>query len=112
TPPTIYRYDMKTGESKMFRTAGVKMDPSKYEVKQVFYPSKDGTKVPMFLTYKKGIKLNGKNPTLLYGYGGFNISTLPGFSVSRIAWLDMGGIYASACIRGGAEYGKDWWRGG
>ncbi|MBL8180499.1 MAG: S9 family peptidase [Blastocatellia bacterium] len=112
TPPTIYRYDMKTGESKMFRTAGVKMDPSKYEVKQVFYPSKDGTKVPMFLTYKKGLKLNGKNPTLLYGYGGFNISTTPNFSVSRIAWLDMGGIYASACIRGGAEYGKDWWKGG
>jgi len=112
TPPTIFRYDMKTGESKMFRTAGVKMDPSKYEVKQVFYTSKDGTKVPMFLTYKKGLKLNGKNPTLLYGYGGFNISTTPGFSVSRIAWLDMGGIYASACIRGGAEYGKDWWKGG
>lgn len=112
TPPTIYRYDMKTGESKMFRTASVKMDPSKYEVKQVFYPSKDGTKVPMFLTYKKGLKLNGKNPTLLYGYGGFNISTTPNFSVSRIAWLDMGGIYASACIRGGAEYGKDWWKGG
>lgn len=112
TPPTIFRYDMKTGESKMFRTAGVKMDPTKYEVKQVFYPSKDGTKVPMFLTYKKGLKLNGKNPTLLYGYGGFNISTTPGFSVSRIAWLDMGGIYASACIRGGAEYGKDWWKGG
>ncbi len=112
TPPTIYRYDMKTGESKMFRTAGVKMDPSKYEVKRVFYPSKDGTKVPMFLTYKKGLKLNGKNPTLLYGYGGFNISTTPNFTVSRIAWLDMGGIYASACIRGGAEYGKDWWKAG
>ena len=110
--PTIYRYDMKTGESKLFRSANVKFDPTKYEVKQVFYTSKDGTKVPMFLTYKKGIKLNGKNPTLLYGYGGFNISTTPGFSVSRIAWLDMGGIYASACIRGGAEYGKDWWRGG
>lgn len=110
--PTIYRYDMKTGVSKLFRTAAVKFDPTKYEVKQVFYSSKDGTKVPMFLTYKKGIKLNGKNPTLLYGYGGFNISQTPGFSVSRIAWLDMGGVYAVACIRGGAEYGKDWWKGG
>ena len=111
-PPTIYRYDMKTGKSTLFRQAKVKFDPSNYEVKQVFYPSKDGTKIPMFLTYKKGIKLNGKNPTLLYGYGGFNIPQTPGFSVSRVAWLEMGGVYAVACLRGGSEYGKDWWKGG
>ncbi|MEP7075500.1 MAG: prolyl oligopeptidase family serine peptidase [Acidobacteriota bacterium] len=111
-PPTIYHYDLKTGESKLYRQAKVKFDPSEYEVKEVFYPSKDGTKVPMFLTYKKGLKLDGSNPTILYGYGGFNISTTPGFSASRIAWLEMGGVYASACLRGGAEYGKKWWEGG
>ncbi|MFZ1700407.1 MAG: prolyl oligopeptidase family serine peptidase [Pyrinomonadaceae bacterium] len=111
-PPTIYSYDMKTGRSKMFRTSSVKIKPSDFEVKQVFYSSKDGTKVPMFLTYKKGIKLDGSNPTILYGYGGFNIPSTPGFSVSRIGWLEMGGIYAVACLRGGSEYGKDWWKGG
>ncbi|CAN5540340.1 prolyl oligopeptidase family serine peptidase [soil metagenome] len=111
-PPTIYRYDMKTGKSTLFRQAKVKFDPTAYEVKEVFYPSKDGTKVPMFLTYKKGTKLDGKNPTILYGYGGFNIPSTPGFSPARIAWLDMGGVYAVACIRGGSEYGKDWWKGG
>ncbi|MFL6468532.1 MAG: prolyl oligopeptidase family serine peptidase [Pyrinomonadaceae bacterium] len=111
-PPTIYRYDMKTGKSSEFRKAGVKFDGSQYEVKQVFYTSKDGTKVPMFLTYKKGIKLDGTNPTLLYGYGGFNISMTPGFSVSRVPWLEMGGVYAVANIRGGAEYGKEWWEAG
>ena len=111
-PPTIYHYDMKTGKSTLFRQAKVKFNPADYEVKQVFYPSKDGTKIPMFLTYKKGIKLDGSNPTILYGYGGFNISTTPGFSPSRIAWLEMGGIYASACLRGGSEYGKRWWEGG
>ncbi len=111
-PPTIYRYDMKSGKSKLFRESKVKFDPSQFEVKQVFYTSKDGTKVPMFLTYKKGLKLNGENPTLLYGYGGFNIPMTPSFSAARIAWLEMGGIYASANIRGGSEYGKDWWKGG
>ncbi|MBK9437500.1 MAG: S9 family peptidase [Chloracidobacterium sp.] len=111
-PPTIYQYDMRTGKSTMFRQAKVKFDPTKYEVKQVFYSSKDGTKVPMFLTYKKGLKLNSKNPTILYGYGGFNIAQSPGFSVSRIAWMEMGGVYAVACIRGGSEYGKTWWEGG
>jgi prolyl oligopeptidase len=110
--PTIYRYDMKTGTSTLFKQPKVKFDTSQYEVKEVFYPSKDGTKVPMFLTYKKGIKLDGTNPTLLYGYGGFNIPSTPGFSVGRIAWLEMGGVYAVACIRGGSEYGKDWWKGG
>lgn len=111
-PPTIYRYDMKTGKSTVFRTAKVKFNPNAYEVKQVFYPSKDGTKVPMFLTYKKGTKLDGTNPTILYGYGGFNIPSTPGFSIARVPWLEMGGIYAVACIRGGSEYGKDWWKGG
>jgi prolyl oligopeptidase len=107
-PPTIYRYDMKTGESTLFRQAKVKFDPADYEVKQVFYTSKDGTKVPMFIVHKKGIKLDGNNPTLLYGYGGFNIPTTPGFSVGRIVWLEMGGVYAVANIRGGSEYGEAW----
>ncbi|MBX3243892.1 MAG: S9 family peptidase [Acidobacteria bacterium] len=111
-PPTIYHYDMKTGKSTVFRKTPVKFDGSKYEVKQVFYTSKDGTKVPMFLSYKKGLKLDGSNPTLLYGYGGFNINQTPGFSVSRAVWMEMGGIYAVANIRGGAEYGKEWWANG
>lgn len=108
TPPTIYRYDMKTGKSEIFRKADVKFDPNAFEVKQVFYNSKDGTRVPMFIASKKGIKLDGTNPTLLYGYGGFNISMTPGFSVARIAWLEMGGVFAVANIRGGGEYGKSW----
>ena len=108
TPPTIYRYDLKTGKSEIFRQAQVKFNPNDYEVKQVFYNSKDGTRVPMFITYKKGLKLDGTNPTLLYAYGGFNISLTPGFSVSRIAWMEMGGVYAVANLRGGGEYGKEW----
>ncbi len=108
TPPTIYRYDMKTGKSEIFRQANVKFDPTQYEVKQVFYNSKDGTKVPMFVVHKKGIKMDGTNPTLLYGYGGFNNSLTPGFSVSRVAWMEMGGVYAVANLRGGGEYGKTW----
>jgi prolyl oligopeptidase len=111
-PPTIYHYDMKTGKSTLFRQAKVKFSPNDFEVKQVFYTSKDGTKVPMFIVHKKGLKLDGTNPTLLYGYGGFNISMTPGFSVARIPWLEMGGVYAVANIRGGAEYGKSWWEGG
>ena len=110
TPPSIYRYDMITGKSELWRQAKVKFNPADYEVKQVFYASKDGTKVPMFITAKKGAKLDGTNPTLLYGYGGFNISQTPGFSVSRLAWMEMGGIFAVANIRGGGEYGKDWHR--
>ncbi|HEX8639110.1 MAG TPA: prolyl oligopeptidase family serine peptidase, partial [Pyrinomonadaceae bacterium] len=108
TPPTIYRYDMKTGKSEVFRQANVKFDPAQYEVKQVFYNSKDGTRVPMFVVHKKGIKMDGTNPTLLYGYGGFNNSLTPGFSVSRVAWMEMGGVYAVANLRGGGEYGKNW----
>jgi prolyl oligopeptidase len=111
-PPTIYRYDMKSGKSVVFKQSPAKVNPSNYEVKRVFYTSKDGTKVPMFITHKKGMKLDGTNPTILYGYGGFNIASTPGFSIARIAWLDMGGVYAVACIRGGSEYGKEWWKGG
>jgi prolyl oligopeptidase len=107
-PPTIYRYDMKTGKSELFRQAKVKFNPADYEVKQVFYPSKDGTKIPMFIVAKKGIKLDGNNPTLLYGYGGFNIPSTPGFSVSRVVWMEMGGVFAVANIRGGSEYGEAW----
>ncbi|HMP60371.1 MAG TPA: prolyl oligopeptidase family serine peptidase, partial [Gemmatales bacterium] len=108
TPPTIYRYDMLTGESTLFRQAQVKFDPAAYETKQVFYASKDGTRVPMFVTAKKGIALDGSHPTLLYGYGGVNVSLTPGFSPARVAWLEMGGVYAVACLRGGGEYGKEW----
>lgn len=107
-PPTIFRYDMKSGESTVFKRPKVDFDPDAYEVKQVFYPSKDGTKIPMFLTHKKGIKLDGSNPTHLYGYGGFNIPMTPNFSISNVVWMEMGGVYAVACLRGGGEYGKDW----
>ncbi len=107
-PTTIYRYDMKTGASTVYRQSTVKFDPSSIEVEQVFYQSKDGTKVPMFLVHKKGIKLDGNNPTLLYGYGGFSSAITPGFSVSRLPWLEAGGIYAVANIRGGNEYGEAW----
>lgn len=111
-PPSIYRYDMKTGESRLLRQAKVDCDPEDYEVKQVFYKSKDGTQVPMFIAHKKGIELNGKNPTLLYGYGGFNISLTPGFSISRLQWMEMGGVFVLANLRGGGEYGKDWHKAG
>jgi prolyl oligopeptidase len=108
TPPSIYRYDLLTGTSRLFRQAKVKFNPDDYEVKQVFYKSKDGTRVPMFITARKGIALDGSNPTLLYGYGGFNIPLTPSFAVSRIAWLEMGGVYAVANLRGGGEYGNEW----
>ncbi|HEY7156170.1 MAG TPA: prolyl oligopeptidase family serine peptidase [Gemmataceae bacterium] len=108
TPPSIYRYDLVTGKSKLIRRANVKFNPDDYEVKQVFYTSKDGTKVPMFLTAKKGVKLDGANPTLLYGYGGFNIPLTPDFRITRAAWLELGGVYAQANLRGGGEYGKEW----
>lgn len=112
TPPSIYRYDMITGKSELFKQAKVKFNPDDFVVKQVFYKSKDGTKIPMFLSYKKGIKLDGSNPTLLYGYGGFNIPLPPRFSISRVAWMEMGGIYAQANLRGGGEYGEDWHKAG
>ena len=107
-PPTIYRYDIATGKSTIFRAPEVDFKPDEYETKQVFYTSKDGTKVPMFLTYRKGLKLDGTNPTLLYGYGGFNISLPPAFSPLRIPFLEQGGVYAQANLRGGSEYGEKW----
>jgi prolyl oligopeptidase len=107
-PPTIYRYDIATRKSTVFRAPEVDFKPTDYETRQVFYTSKDGTKVPMFLTYRKGIKLDGTNPTLLYGYGGFNISLPPSFSPLRIAFLEQGGVYAQANLRGGSEYGEKW----
>ena len=108
TPQTIYSFNIKAGKSDVYRKSGAKFDSDKFESKQVFYTSKDGTKVPMIITYKKGIELNGKNPTILYGYGGFNISLTPSFSVTRAVWLEQGGIYAVANLRGGGEYGKKW----
>lgn len=107
-PPTIFKYDISSGKSSEYKKSGVSFDPSQYESKQVFYTSKDGTKIPLIITYKKGVVLNGKNPTLLYGYGGFNISLTPAFSTSNIVLLEQGGIYAVANLRGGGEYGEKW----
>ena len=108
TPTSIYRYDPAAGKSSVFRQPKVDFDPAKYETKQVFYNSKDSTRIPMFLTYKKGLKLDGQNPTMLYAYGGFDISLTPYFSVPDVVWLEMGGIYAQPNLRGGGEYGEDW----
>lgn len=107
-PPTIYKYDIATGKSTVFRKPEVKFNPEDYVTEQKFFTSKDGTKVPMFIVYKKGTQLNGKNPTLMYGYGGFNISSTPGFSPTRIGWLEQGGVYALVNLRGGSEYGEKW----
>jgi prolyl oligopeptidase len=107
-PPTIYRYNIASGKSEVFRKPEVKFNSEDYETKQVFYESKDGTRVPMFIVHKKGLKQDGKNPTLLYGYGGFNISLNPSFNPLRVAWLEQGGIYAVANLRGGGEYGEKW----
>ncbi len=111
-PPSIFRYDLKTGESKLIRAAKVAFDPEQYVVEQVFFKSKDGTRVPMFIAHKKGLERNGKNPTLLYGYGGFNISLSPSFSISRLQWMEMGGVFAMPNLRGGGEYGKEWHKAG
>ena len=108
SPTTIYRYVPSEGKSTVFRQPKVDFDPTRYETKQVFYHSKDGTRVPMFLTYKKGLRLDGQNPTLLYAYGGFDISLTPTFTVPNLVWLEMGGIYAQPNLRGGGEYGEDW----
>jgi len=112
TPTTIYRLNMKTGESSVFRQPKVDFNPADYETRQQFYTSKDGTKVPMFIVSKKGIKLDGQNPTYLYGYGGFNISMTPGFSPANLAWMEMGGVYVVANLRGGGEYGEAWHQAG
>lgn len=111
-PGTIYRYNLVTGKSEVFRQPQVDFNPDDYETKQVFYQSKDGTRVPMFITHKKGIKLDGNNPTYLYAYGGFNASMTPGFSVSLLVWMEMGGVYAMPNIRGGGEYGEEWHQAG
>ncbi len=111
-PTTIYRYDLVTGKSSVFRAPKVDFNPNDYETKQVFYASKDGTKVPMFITHKKGLKLDGKNPTYLYAYGGFNVSLTPAFSISNLVWMEMGGVYAQPNLRGGGEYGEDWHQAG
>ena len=111
-PGTIYHYDLATGASSVFRATRVDFNPADYETKQIFYTSKDGTRVPMFITHRKGIKLDGTNPTLLYGYGGFDISLTPGFSVASLVWMEMGGVYAVANLRGGGEYGEDWHQAG
>ena len=111
-PPSVYRYDLATGKSHLIRNAEVDFDGDDFQVSQIFYTSKDGTKVPMFLAHRKGLKLDGGNPTLLYGYGGFNISLTPGFSISRLQWMEMGGVFAMPNLRGGGEYGKDWHKAG
>lgn len=108
TPGSTYLYDIQKGTSVVYRKPDIKFNSDDFESKQVFYTSKDGTKIPMIISYKKGITLDGSNPTILYGYGGFNISLYPGFSVTRAAWMELGGVYAVANLRGGGEYGKKW----
>ncbi len=112
TPATIYRYDMVSGESTIFRQPEVDFDPDGYQTEQIFYQSKDGTQVPMFITHKKGLQLDGNNPTILYGYGGFSVSLTPYFSVSNLVWMEMGGVYAVPNLRGGGEYGEEWHQAG
>jgi len=111
-PSSTYRYDFVTGELKLFRKSELDFDPSGYETRQVFYKSKDGTTVPMFITHRKGMNLDGSNPAILYGYGGFSIDLTPFFSVANLLWIINGGIYAVANIRGGSEYGEDWHQAG
>ena len=111
-PTVIYRYDFASGESELFREPDIAFDFDAYTTDQVFYRSKDGTRVPMFLVHRKDLELDGDNPTLLYGYGGFNVSLTPGFAVSRLVWLEMGGVFAMANLRGGGEYGEEWHRAG
>ncbi|MFM1768861.1 MAG: hypothetical protein RJA22_1390 [Verrucomicrobiota bacterium] len=112
TPATIYRYDLQTGRSTVYRQPKVDFDPSAFETRQVFFRSKDGTRVPMFITAKRGLPRNGRAPALLYGYGGFDISLTPAFSVATVVWLEMGGVYAVPNLRGGGEYGKEWHQAG
>ena len=112
TPGAIYRYDMETGEITLFWEPKVDFDQDAYVTEQVFYHSRDGTRIPMFICHKKGLKLDGNNPTYLYGYGGFNIPLTPGFSISNLAWMEMGGVFAQPNLRGGGEYGKTWHKAG
>ncbi len=108
TPPSIFRYDVSTGEATKWWSPEVDFDPAQYEVRQVFVESKDGTVLPMFIAHRRGLERDGSNPTLLYGYGGFNVALTPYFSSSRLAWMEMGGIFAMPNLRGGGEYGKAW----
>lgn len=108
TPNTLYRYDLVSGKSTLYRQSSVAFDPNGYETHQVFFTSQDGTRIPLFITHKKGLVQNGQNPTLLYGYGGFSVSLTPSFSVSNLVWMEMGGIYAVPNLRGGGEYGEAW----
>ena len=108
TPAVIYKMDPQSGETQVYKKPRILFNDEEYTSEQVFYNSKDGTKVPMIITYKKTIVRNGMNPTMLYGYGGFNSSTTPGFSVTTAEWLELGGVYAVANIRGGGEYGEEW----
>ena len=111
-PPAIYRFDVQSGEGNLWKSADVAFNPDDYEVRQVFYASKDGTRIPMFITHRKGMQPNGEQPTLLYGYGGFNISITPTFSVPMLTWLDQGGVFAQVSLRGGGEYGESWHKAG
>jgi prolyl oligopeptidase len=111
-PPTVFRYDFATSETAVFKAPAVDFDPALYETRQVFFASRDGTRIPMFITHRKGLELDGGNPTYLYGYGGFNVSITPSFSVSTLVWLERGGVYAVANLRGGGEYGEEWHRAG
>ena len=111
-PSTIYKFDPQTAEYEVYKKPAIDFDADAYESKQVFYNSKDGTKIPMIITYKKGLKLDGKNPTILYGYGGFNISLTPSFSITNAVWMEQGGVYAVPNLRGGGEYGKAWHKAG
>ncbi|MBL9121224.1 MAG: S9 family peptidase [Phycisphaerae bacterium] len=111
-PPSVYRYDLASGKAEVFKAPKTPFDGSQYETKQAFATSKDGTKIPMFITHRKGMKLDGNNPTMLYGYGGFNIPLTPAFSPVKCGWLEMGGVWVDANLRGGGEYGEEWHRGG
>jgi prolyl oligopeptidase len=111
-PTTVYRYDFETRAAEPIDSPELDFDPTAYETRQVFVPNKDGTKVPMYLIHKKELQRDGQNPTLLYGYGGFNVSNMPAFEIDRLIWLELGGVYASANLRGGGEYGEEWHRGG
>jgi prolyl oligopeptidase len=108
TPTSNYKYDIESGTTELYNQPEIDFDSAEYESKQVFYASKDDTKIPMIITHKKGVELNGNNPTMLYGYGGFNVSLTPGFSTANVTWLENGGVYAVANLRGGGEYGEAW----
>src|SRR5262249_15434715 len=108
TPTTNFRHNIATNRGEVFNAPAIAFNPADFETKQVFYQSKDGTRVPMFITHKKGLKLDGRAPAILYGYGGFNISETPAFSLTAVVWMEAGGVYAVPNLRGGGEYGEAW----